>query len=97
MTGSLIPTIVIFNLFVLVGVTVFLGTWQRRGKLTENTCALVLAGYFSFSFVTPLLPALISYPGTIGLVDVVALSIIWGLGYPWIRWLYRQFNSSRRK
>ena len=88
--------IIVLNILCLIGLIVGLRWWQRKyGKLTEKGLALILTGYLSFSAITTSLPILIISPQVTIIVDLVFLFIFWVIGYPWIRWLYRQFNSSK--
>lgn len=96
MVEQTIPLIIVFNFICLIGLVVGLVRWQKKhGRLTEKKLALILTGYFSFSAITTSLPLLkINFQVTI-IIDTVFLLVFWCIGYPWIRWLYRQFNSSK--
>ena len=85
--------IIVFNFVVLIGLIIVLRRPQKQGWLDGNKLALILNGYFSYSFVTPLLPLLITNTRVILIVDIVFLVILWAVGYLWIRWLYQKFSS----
>ena len=87
--------IIVFNFIVLVGLVVVLRRLQKQGRLNANKFALILNGYFSYSFVTPLLPLLITNTHVTLIVDTVFLAILWTIGYPWSRWLYRKFSVQK--
>ncbi len=97
MKDPLMLMIIIFNFIILAPISVILRSWRERGTLTEKKFAITLTAYFSFSFVTPLIPVMIGYPQTTALVDAGALLVLWCIGYPCLRWLYRQFDSPRRR
>ena len=90
---QIVKLIIVFNFIVLVGLIVFLRRLQKQGRLNAKKFALILNGYFSYSFVTPLLPLLITNTRVTLIVDIVFLAILWALGYPWIRWLYQNFSA----
>ena len=87
-------TILVLNLFLLIGL-IIVGRWwqQKHGRLADNRFVFILLGYFSFSFVSTLLPALIAKPSVILIVDLIFLLLIWLIGYPWIHWLIKQFTK----
>lgn len=88
--------IIVLNFLGLIGLVAGIRWWQKKhGKLTEKRLALILVGYLSLSFVTPLLPLLRAHPYETIVVDIVFLLVLWGIGYPWTRWLYRQFYRSK--
>jgi hypothetical protein len=90
---SLIYTLDFVVLIVLVAGLVW---WQRiHGRLTANKFAALLTGYFSFLFVSTLSPLLITHTQVTLIVDIVFLAILWCIGFPWFRWIYSQFNSSK--
>ena len=96
MIEQTIHLIIVFNVLCLIGLIVGLRWWQgKHGKLTEKGLALILTGYFSFSAISTSLPLLIISVQVTVLIDLVFLFIFWIIGYPWIRWLYRHFNSSK--
>lgn len=96
MIDQLVNWIIVFNFLILVGLVIRLRWWTKKyGKITGKTFALILTSYFSFAFITPLLPSLITHPKVTILVDAIFLLILWCLGYPWVRWLYDQFDLSK--
>jgi len=96
MVEQSIHLIIIFNAIFLIVLIASIRWWQKKhGRVTEKRLALILTGYFSFSTITTSLPLLkINIQVTI-LVNLIFLLVFWGIGYPWIRWLYRQFTSSK--
>ena len=96
MAEKAVYVIIVFNAFLLIGLIGGIRWWQKKhGKLAEKSVALILTGYFSFSSLTTSLPLLqINIKVTI-IIDIFFLLVFWTIGYPWIRWLYRQINSSK--
>jgi hypothetical protein len=89
-------SIILFNLVVLVALVVALRRWNtKHGRLADGRFAAILTAYFSLSFVATLVPLLQSYPVETLVVDLVFVILCWAIGYPWIRWLYRQFNARK--
>ncbi|MEK6754351.1 MAG: hypothetical protein AABZ00_19005 [Chloroflexota bacterium] len=89
--------IIVLNAILLVVLITGIRWWQRKhGKVTEKALALILTGYFSFSSIITSLPLIkINFQVAV-VVNLIFLLVFWGIGYPWIRWLYRQFNSSKQ-
>ena len=93
---QIIFLISIFNILLLIALIAGIIRWQKKhGKVTEKNFTLILLGYFSFSFIDEVIPVFFTAPGIIALTIIGFLLIIWGLGYPFLRWLYRQFNPSK--
>lgn len=90
---QLVDFIIVFNFIVLVGLLVVLKRLQKQNWLDANKFALILNGYFSYSFITPLLPLLVTNTRVTLIVDSIFLLILWPIGYPWSRWLYRKFSA----
>jgi len=91
-----IDLIIVFNVICLIGLVVGIKRWgKKHGAPTEKWFAVILNGYFSLSFITTSLPLLIVFPKVI-FMDIIFLLLLWGIGYPWIRWLYRQFACSKK-
>lgn len=93
---QIIDLIVVLNFVLLIGLIFFLAAWQKKhGKFAEKKTALVTIGYLSFLIITSLFPLWkVNFKVTV-LIEVVLLVIIWGIGYPWARWLYRKFNPPK--
>jgi hypothetical protein len=82
----------LFNILLLIALVAGIIRWQKRhGKIKEKKLALILLGYFSYSFISEVIPVFFINPGAIAITIIVFLLLLWGLGYPFIRWLYRQF------
>ena len=96
MVVRIINLIIVFNFIILLGLIVGLRRMQKGKRLTANKMALILAGYLSFSFITPSIPLITINKRVTLIVDIIFLLIIWPIGYPWIRWLYNQFTSMKR-
>ncbi len=96
MVEQTVDLIIVFNFIGLIGLVAGIISWQKKhGKLTEKRFALILTGFWSFFVITTFYPLLkINFQVTI-LIEVVLLLLFWGIGYPWFRWVYRQFNSSK--
>jgi hypothetical protein len=88
-----IDLIAVFDCLGFFGLIVGLISWQKKhGRLTEKRLTLIVCGYFSFFIITTLsLLVTVNFQATL-LVEIILLSVIWGIGYPLGRWLYRQFN-----
>ncbi len=71
-----------------LGMLMYMGIMQKRGKLTEQFFALVQVGYFNLYVLTGFLIGPVTFKVTIALVVVTI--ILWVLGYPFARWIYRQ-------
>jgi hypothetical protein len=89
-------SILTLNFIIVIVLVVGIRYWQRRhGRLSEKRTALIISGYFSFFVLTTFLPLFeIDFWLTI-LIEIVLLVVVWGIGYPWARWLYSRFNSSK--
>jgi hypothetical protein len=84
------------NFALLIGLVAGLLRWQKKhGRLSADKFALLMTGYFTFSFVTTLLPYLVNYTRVTVVVDAVFLLVLWCVGYPLFRWIYGQFVSSK--
>jgi hypothetical protein len=85
-----------FNWILLIGLVAGILRWQRtHGKLAEKKLAIILCSYFSFSFITNLIPVLITHPEITLIVDAGFVTIVWIVLYPFCRWVYRHFNQSK--
>lgn len=85
--------ILMFNFIILIGLVAGLSRWQiKHGRLTPHNFSMLLTGYFSFSFITTMLPLLITNVSVTIIVDIVYLLLLWCFGYPLFRWIYGQFN-----
>jgi hypothetical protein len=94
MVDQITNLIIVLNVILLFVLVVGIRWWQKRhGRVTEKKLAIILAGYFSYSFITTSIPLLIIYPRVMIIVDTVWLLIMWGIGYPYFRWIYRKFTS----
>lgn len=93
MVMQAINLIIVFNFIVLIGLVVILRRLRAQGKLNEYKLAILLIGYFSFSFITTSLPLLMINVRATIIINIIFLLILWVIGYPWCRWLYRKFSS----
>jgi|CXWL01.1.fsa_nt_gi hypothetical protein len=93
MVKQTVDFLVIFNFILLIGLVVVLRRLKAKGKLNDNKLAIILNGYFSFSFITISIPLFTINIRVAFIIDTVFLLILWVVGYPWIRWLYRKFSS----
>jgi hypothetical protein len=90
--------IIKFNFILLIGLVIGIIRWQKKhGKITDKKITLILLGYFSYSFITPSLLLLPNNPGLTIVMDLGFLLILWGIGYPLLRWMLRQFNENKLK
>lgn len=93
---QIVHLILIFNLICLVGLVTYLRWWQlKHGKLTEKRIALILCGYFSFFVITTFSPLFRINFGVTMAIEIALLLVVWSIGYPWVRWLYKRFTSLR--
>lgn len=93
---QILQSILILNLICIITLVASLRLWQSKyGKLNEKQAALVIIGYLSFFTVTIFSPLLITFPTEAMLLDAILLLILWGVGYPWARWLYRRYRSTK--
>jgi hypothetical protein len=84
------------NVLLLVALVAGMTQWQKRhGKITEKKLVLILLGYFSYSFISEMISAFFINPGVIALTIIGFLLLLWGLGYPFFRWEYKQFNRTK--
>jgi hypothetical protein len=67
---------------------------KKHGKLTEKQAIFIVLGFFSYFFISPLAPLLLSDSGIIVLM-IVIVAVWWGIGYPIFRWIYRNINKSK--
>jgi hypothetical protein len=86
-----------FMLFIEIishfGMLMYMGIMQKRGKLTEQFFALSQVGYFNLYVLTGFLLTPLTLNITI--TFVVITIILWILGYPFARWIYRQLFANR--
>jgi len=95
MIQQIIFILIMFNFIILIGLVIVLKRWQKQGKLTDKRLALTLTGYFSFSTIITSLPILPINSQVTLLIDLVFLLVFWCIGFPWIRWLYKHFSSTK--
>jgi hypothetical protein len=88
--------IVVFNSFLLIGLVAGIIRWIRRhGLLSEKRLVLILLGYFSYSFISPMIPLLFINPGLTLIIDIAFLLVLWSIGYPLFSWGYRHFFKTK--
>lgn len=75
------------------GVLMYMGVMQRRGKLTEQFFALVQVGYSNLYVLTGFLITPLTLKITMAFITITIL--LWVLGYPFTRWIYRQMFLSK--
>lgn len=86
----------LFNVLLLIPFIAGIRRWQKgHGKVAEKNFALLLLGYFSYSFISLMIPTFLAAPRVIAITVICFLVLLWGLGYPLIRWLYRQFTPPK--
>jgi len=89
--------IIAFNVILLVVLTAGVRSWQRsHGRLSEKKFALILTGFWTFFTITTFSPLFRINPKVAVIVDIILLLGFWGIGYPWTRWIYRQFTSANK-
>lgn len=77
------------------GMLLYMGIIQKRGKLTEQFFALVQVGYFNLYILTGFLITPVTSRVTV--VFVLITIILWVIGYPFARWVYRQMFPSKQR
>jgi hypothetical protein len=83
--------LILGSFLIFMALMVGIRRWQAaHGRLGERSFALLLTGYFSLSFVLVSLPLLVAHPRDVAAMDLFFLVVMWCIGYPWIRWLYRR-------
>lgn len=88
--------ITLFDFMLLLALIAGIIRWQKRhGKITEKKYALILLGYFSFSFISLMIPAFLTSPRVMVITIIITLLILWSVGYLYLRYLYRQFNRPK--
>ncbi len=86
----------LLNALLLIALIAGIIRWQyRHGRISEKRLALILLGYFSYSFISLMVPIFLSNPGVITLTIIGFLVLLWGLEYPFIRWLYRLYHQPK--
>jgi hypothetical protein len=81
------------DLLCLVGLAIILRWWQKRyGKLGEKSFALILSGYGSFFVITTFVGIYVATRSNIAIyLGIGFLIILWCIGFPFIRWLVKEF------
>lgn len=87
----------ILDFICLIGVIVSIVWWQKKhGRLTEKSMALIISCYGTFFIITSIHPIFLKTGyDEILIYELILLLVIWLLGYPFARWLYRQMNSKK--
>ena len=78
----------LIELFGFIGLVWFMGRMHRRGVLTEQFFALSSLTYISLFLLTAFLLAPLTFD--ILLIWVIITAVLWVIGYPFARWIYRQ-------
>jgi ABC-type Fe3+ transport system permease subunit len=63
-------------------------TWYKNGQLTESRFALFQIAYWSLFTITAFLA--ISTTSEVTIIGIIVAVLLWVLGYPMARWIYRQ-------
>jgi hypothetical protein len=93
---QIILLIVVLNSILLIALIVSIKKWEiRHARISEKRFALIFLGYFSFSFISEIAPAFLINPSAVLITILGFLLLLWGIGYPFIRWLYRQFMQPK--
>ena len=92
--STIIP---IFDMICLITLALGIRWWQKRyGKLTEKKLSSILVGYGVFFTLTTFGDIFWETHSLIAiLLGLGFLLIVFILGYPYVRWLYRKFNSPK--
>ncbi len=78
----------LMEVFGFIGIMWLMGKMYRRGMLTEQFFAVLSFTYISLFLLTAFLLAPLSYG--ILLIWVIITAVLWIVGYPFARWVYRQ-------
>jgi hypothetical protein len=83
------------HLIGMIGLALGLRWWQKKhGSLGEKRVALIVCAYFSFFFTSLCVLLFLETNSNIVIIlEVVFLLFSWGIGYPWMRWLLRNFSN----
>lgn len=96
MVNRIMDLLLIINAALLFGLIIYLIWWQKKhGKLSENRVATTLTLFFSFSVVTIFTPLFYVNILVALIVIPILLLLFWIIGYPWIKWVYRQFVNKK--
>ena len=81
----------------LIGLVLAIRWWKKRhGQLTEKQYAMITLGYGSFFVITSVHPIYLETHSHIALwIEIGLLLLVWTLGFPYTRWLYKQFISKK--
>ncbi len=98
MVEMIADLIVIFDFICLIGLVIGIRSWQKRhGRfISEKGLALLLSGFWTFFTLTAGAPLFTINVQVAIVVEIALLLVFWGIGYPFTRWLYRRFTSSRK-
>ncbi len=97
MVEQIMILIMLFDFACLIGLIIFLRSWQtRHGRLSEKRLALLMCGFWTFFTISVGTPLFWINVQAAAVVEIALLLCFWGIGYPFNRWLYRRFTSSRK-
>jgi hypothetical protein len=97
MAETIMDLTIVFDFILLIGLVIGMRLWQKRhGRLTEKRFSLLFTGFWTFFTITVGIPLFTINVQVAIVVEAVLLLGFWGIGYPFTRWLYRHFTSSRK-
>ena len=87
----------VFDMICLIALALGIAWWQNRhGKLTEKRMTSLVIGYGVFFVLTTFGDIFWETHSFIAiLLGLGVLAIVFILGIPYSRWLYRKFNSPK--
>ena len=71
-----------------IGMIWIQGRWYKRGELTANRFAIFQVTYLSLFILTGFLAISETFESTI--VGIILSILVWVIGYPIARWIYKQ-------
>jgi hypothetical protein len=85
----------VFDCFLLIGVIAGTIWWQKgHSRLTDKQVGLILSAWGTVFIITNIHPIYLeTHYREVLIFEVALLLIVWLVGYPFARWLYRQFRS----
>ena len=85
----------VFDFFLMVCVIAGMIWWQKRhGRFTDKQAGLIISAYGTVFIITSIHPIYLeTHYREVLILELVLLLIVWLVGYPYARWLWRQFTS----
>ncbi|MBV6397145.1 MAG: hypothetical protein HFACDABA_02750 [Anaerolineales bacterium] len=86
-----------FDFFLLLCTIAGMVWWQKgHGRLEEKQVALIMSLYGTVFIITSVHPIYLStHYREVLIFEFALLLVVWLIGYPFTRWIYRQFRSKK--